>query len=428
VNLIRKLKLISADYYIELLICVALIALAFVLDSPTQIFSNYIKINISRSVLVTDYVALAGIGATLLNAAIQGLLGLILLIRSKTASRGIVLAAIFITIGFSLFGKNLFNTAPIVLGVWIYTKVKKIKFSEVSTTALFSGTIAPIVSEVAFLNEGFNPLNIIAAYAAGVFIGFIFPIIAESAKRMHQGYCLYNGGIAGGFISTFFVGALRSMGIEVLPEHFWDTSHTLFLAVFAYVLGTALIVYGLLKDKPVNALKKFMQLVNERDINNSDYLIKYGNTCYINIGIMCVAMTTVILILNIPINGPILGGILTVTGFAAAGKNPTNCLPIMFGSILAAHFNHLDLTASGNALSILFSLGLAPVCTKHGWICGIIVGFFHNSVAIFIGHLNGGMNLYNNGFAEGFVAITIVPLIIFVQGYFKKSKNNISDN
>ena len=423
-NFIRKYKLLPADYYIVLIICVSLTVLAFVLDSPVRILENYIKLNTSRSVLVTDYIALAGIGATLLNAAIQGFLSLVLFLRSKTKPSGLILAAIFITIGFSLFGKNLFNTAPLVLGVLLYSKFKKIKFSEVSATAMFSGTIAPIVSEIAFLNEGLNAVNIIAAYAVGIFIGFIFPIVAESAKHMHQGYCLYNSGIAGGFISTFFVGILRSMSIEVLPEHYWDTSHTLFLAVFVYILGTAFIIFGFFKEKPVNAFKKFIQLINDKDFTNKDYLNTYGSGCYINIGVMCVAMTSVILILNIPINGPVLGGILTVTGFAAAGKNLKNSLPIMFGSILAAHFNHLDLAASGNALSILFSLGLAPVCTKHGWICGIIVGFFHNSVAIFIGNLNGGMNLYNNGFAEGFVAITIVPLIIFVQDFIQKRKES----
>jgi hypothetical protein len=187
-----------------------------------------------------------------------------------------------------------------------------------------------------------------------------------------------------------------------------------------YILGAALIVYGVIADTPLTAFAKFKQFLNEKDIRDRDYLVEYGNTCYINIGVMCIVFTSVVLLLKIPINGPTMGGILTVTGFAAVGKDLKNTVPILLGSILAAHLNHLELTASANALAILFSAGLAPICGKYGWHWGFCVGFLHVSVAIFIGQLNGGMNLYNNGFAEGFVAITVVPLIVLAKELFHK--------
>jgi hypothetical protein len=52
----------------------------------------------------------------------------------------------------------------------------------------------------------------------------------------------------------------------------------------------------------------------------------------------------------------------------------------------------------------------------------MVVGFLHVSVAIFIGQLNGGLNLYNNGFAGGFVVITIVPVIVYFKELFEKNK------
>jgi hypothetical protein len=75
-------------------------------------------------------------------------------------------------------------------------------------------------------------------------------------------------------------------------------------------------------------------------------------------------------------------------------------------------------------LAILFSTGLAPIAGKYGWHWGMIAGFVHVSVAIIIGDLNGGMNLYNNGFAGGFVAITAVPLIEFFKVLWSSRKKN----
>jgi hypothetical protein len=413
---------IPADYFIAGCICVLFVVIAFVMDTPLQIFYGYLKINASRSVLITDYIALAGLSAALVNSAIQGFLVLFLLVINKRYPDGKIIAAFFLTIGFSLFGKNMFNTVPIMLGVWLYAKFYNKKFSELMVQVMGSGTIGPLVSELAFLNENFSLPRIIIAYGVGLFVGFIFPKVVEAVKRMHRGHCLYNSGIAGGFIATFFVGLLRSAGIDILPERYWDTSHSSFLAFLAYSVSIALIIYGIARETPKKVFRRFMELLNERDENDNDFFAKYGSTCYINIGIMCIVTTSLMLSLGIPINGPVLGGILTVAGFAAAGKHLKNTIPILAGSLIAAHFNFLDRNYPLNSLAILFSTGLAPVCGKYGMLAGIIVGFFHVSVAIFIGDLNGGLNLYNNGFAGGFIAITIVPLISSFKRLFARAK------
>ena len=415
---------ISVDYSIIFCICVFFILLAFIFDTPSRIIKDFYTINTSRSVLITDYIALAGIGAALVNLAVTCLFCLFLLIINKREANGRIIAALFVTMGFSLFGKNLFNMLPLLFGIWIHAKVKKVKFKEVIVQAIMSATIAPIVSEVAFLNDDITLLRIALAYAIGMFVGFIFPVVAEAAKRMHRGYCLYNSGVAGGFIATLFVGLLKSTGTFITPEHFWSTSHTVLLAVFAYTMSIALILFGIAADRPVNAFTKFKQLINEKDVRDIDFLVKYGNTCYINIGIMCIISTSIVLLIGIPLNGPVMGGIFTISGFSASGKHLKNSLPILLGSVLATYLNHLEMASPLNALAILFSAGLAPISGKHGWYCGIIVGFLHVSVAIFIGNLNGGLNLYNNGFAEGFLAITIVPLIVFFKEVLTRKKGS----
>jgi len=413
---------IPADYYLIMLICSSFVVLALCMDAPMDIIRNYYRLNISRSVLVTDYTALAGIGATLVNSAVSGFLCLFMLIIKKRSPNGKIMAALFLTMGFSLFGKNLFNTLPLYVGVWLYAKTCRIKGRDMLVTAMLSATIAPLISEIAFLNGTFSPARIVMSYAVGLSVGFIFPIVADAARRMHKGFCLYNCGTAGGFIATFAVGLLKSFGIEILPENLWDESHTLFLASFAYIFAAIFIVYGFAADRPLNAVKKYFRLLGEKDENDDDYLTKYGAACYINIGVLCVLATTLMLLLKIPVNGPVLGGIFTVMGFAAAGKHLRNTAPILLGSVAAAYLNHYELAYSANVLAILFSTGLAPISGKFGWHWGIIAGFLHVSVAVFIGNLNGGLNLYNNGFAGSFVAITAVPVIVFIKGMPVKKK------
>ena len=411
------------DYYIVFIICVAFTIIAFCSDSPKELLFNYIKINTTRCVLITDYVALGGVGAALLNSAILGFINLYLVKLNKPQPNGKLMAGLYVTIGFSLFGKNLFNTLPIMAGVWLNSRANKKRFSDQIFRAMLSGTIAPIVSEVAFQGNTTSVIKIAVSYLIGIFIGFVFPIVIEAVKRMHRGYCLYNAGIAGGFIATFFVCLYRSLGYAVLPENYWDTSHTFFLAAIAYSIAGAMILYAIIREGPLKALRKYVQLLKECDHNDNDYFFKYRDTCYINIGVMCIVSTSLMLFLKIPINGPVLGGIFTVCGFAAAGKHLLNTIPVFAGSVAAAYFNHMDVTASLNSLAILFSTGLAPVTGKHGWYSGVAVGFLHVSVAIFIADLNGGLNLYNSGFAGGFVAITFVPMIVFLKETYHSHKH-----
>jgi len=42
---------------------------------------------------------------------------------------------------------------------------------------------------------------------------------------------------------------------------------------------------------------------------------------------------------------------------------------------------------------------------------GLLAGFLHSSVALNVGIVYGGMNLYNNGFAGGLVAGFLLPIL-----------------
>lgn len=61
-----------------LIVFIVLFALAFIFDSPEEIFNGYINILQSPSVLISDYLCIGGLGATLFNVATIMLLNLAL--------------------------------------------------------------------------------------------------------------------------------------------------------------------------------------------------------------------------------------------------------------------------------------------------------------------------------------------------------------
>ena len=59
----------------------------------------------------------------------------------------------------------------------------------------------------------------------------------------------------------------------------------------------------------------------------------------------------------------------------------------------------------------IFAMMLCAITNAYGWKGGLIVGFVHTSMVLNIDVLHGGLNLYNNGFSGGLVAMMIIPLL-----------------
>ena len=62
-------------------------------------------------------------------------------------------------------------------------------------------------------------------------------------------------------------------------------------------------------------------------------------------------------------------------------------------------------------IAAVFAVGLAPIAGQFGVLAGIVAGMLHSAIVMYTGQMYGGLNLYNNGFSCGWVAIMMVPLI-----------------
>lgn len=397
--------------YISFIIfaCIMLTA-AFIFNTPAEILYGNMVILISPANLITDYFEIANIGAALLNATIMVVQAIIIIKKSKQHISGLLIASIFTLAGFSLFGKNLYNSTPIILGVFAYAKFRKIPFNKLMPIALFGTALGPLVSEVTF-NFG---LSIIQGMLLGVLVGFIsgffIPVLAQHFMNFHKGFSLYNIGFTAGIVATLCTALFRSIGYEVETVYLVSRGNNMQLSIFLFLLFGTILIFGLLSNQW--SFKGYGALMKESGRGRNDFTEKYGQgLVYINIALLGIVFTTYILVVGGELNGPTIGGVFTVAGFGAAGKHLKNVLPILLGVFLVSYFSVHDVKSTAALLAVLFGTTLAPISGYYGPVAGVIAGGLHMSFAANLSFLNAGMNLYNNGFSGGFIAAIILPIL-----------------
>ncbi len=409
---------LKKPYNVLWIITIYTFIFAFVSDSFYNITTGLYKIISSRGVLITDYIAVGGVGATLVNAALTGVLILIIYYKLQLKLNGSLIMAYWLCFGFSFFGKNVLNMIPIIVGGYLYSKYKKEDFMWYSLTAILSTTLAPIINEFYYINVfPYAILNMIFAIAIGVLIGFVMIPIAINTMKAHSGFNLYNVGFAAGILGILVMGTLRSFGAELPPQQLhWSTEYTTLLTVYTLIISLFLIFIGFfLADEPMKHLGKIYKSSGRLV---SDYYIQHKESTYINMGALGVYSIIFIHILKGDINGPTIGGIFTILGFGCFGKHIRNVFPVMCGATLAGFLSQWEVASPSIILGILFSTAVAPIAGtfstkvwKIPFNDGIIAGMLHIFVVTNVGSVHGGLNLYNNGFAAGFVAMILVPII-----------------
>jgi len=409
----KRIEIITFSILLTVLI------LAFTLEPVNQMLAGYKNILISPSVLLTDYLLVGGLAATLFNVFVTIFVNLVLLKFLKVKITGSVFACLLTIAGFSFFGKNFFNALPMYLGVYFYTLATKTHYKDHIPVILLSSGISPVVS---FLIFGLGlPLGwgIVIGISVGILIGFILPGFNVYTLKFHQGYNLYNTGFSMGVISMFITGILGSFNLIIPRGTEVDNSYHSQLLIAIMILSSIFIILAFIDNPKV--LKKYHMILKESGKLVTDFVEIGGKDATIlNIGIMGLLCIVLIKVINIQISGPVMGAVLTVLGFSALGKHPLNSIPVMLGAIIAIEITPYEWTI-GTTLSVLFVTGLAPIAGKFGIIAGIIAGFIHLLVTPLALDFQGGFDLYNNGFAAGFVAAVLVPVF----NTLKKSKNHI---
>lgn len=394
---------------------------AFYYGTPAEIWEGMKVIVLSRDALITDYFELAGMGAAFFNAGLIMSLCIFLLEMEKIPYTGFTLAAFFINAGFALWGKNIVNVLPIILGVWLYAKVQGMPFARYVYTALFATCLGPFVTEMAYLLPFSKIPNLIGAVLIGIFIGFAMPPLASHTASMHMGYSLFNVGFAAGILAFVMFCVLKSVGIESATVSIWKEGWdpvllvgSMFYFVITFIIGV------ILEHGRMDGIIKIMRHPGRAV---ADFVMMDGpGTTLMNMGLMGLVSETYIIIVHADLNGPILGSIMTVFGFAAFGAHLRNFLPVMAGVCLSTLFTNYELHSPGMLIASLFVVGISPIAGQFGPIVGILAGMLHACIVSCTSVLYGGLNLYNNGFSAGWVAVIMIPLIESFMTHFEIRK------
>jgi len=394
-------------------ICASLFVFAFLNDSPMDILKGMITIVRHPAGLIADNFAVAGVGATFFNAGAVMAIALLLFELLKVRITGPGIACVLLCAGFSMFGKDIVNIWPIIGGVFLYAKRQEDRFDKYIYNALYGTALAPLITEIYLIRCDW--ITLIGAIFTGLLIGFIIPPLSTYCLRVHQGYSLYNVGFSAGLIGTLVVAILRSFGYMPESQMVWSYETHWLVIGYLLLLFAALFLLGWYFNDW--KLEPMLRIHRHSGRLMSDFVLMDGlPPVLMNMGVLGIASVLFILLTGGEINGATIGGLFTIVGFGAFGKHLKNVLPIIIGVYLGSVLKVWNIHDPSVQLAALFGTCLAPIAGQYGWKYGIVAGFLHSSMVLSIGAFHGGLNLYNNGFSAGMVALILIPLIESIKG------------
>ena len=416
-------KQMNRQYYYLFGLSVMLMLLAFIIESPQSLVSGMMTILVSPSQLFTDYMEIASVGSTLLNVAIMLGISIYSYKKLEIPLNGTVIGSLGMLAGFSFFGKNLFNSIPFMIGVWIYTKVTKQNYRNYVIVGLFGSALGPLISFLAFSGVLPQGWSVLIAYALGIFIGFILPQLSTQFLGFHQGFSLYNVGFTAGIIGMVVLGFMNAFGIEVETRTLASTQSPLILYQLLIGFCVILIVtsfYLHFKKKEKYHFKLLLKLSGRLP---SDF-VEMTNmaTVTLNMSIIGFILLGYVLMNGGQLNGPIVGSIIGVMSFGAFGNQVKNTVPVLVGIMIGSYLTGVEPTSTSALIAAIFGTTLAPVSGYYGPFAGMIAGFVHITLVSHVVVMHGGLNLYNNGFAGGFVAAVLVPIFEIFEGIRQEMK------
>lgn len=388
------------------------------IQSPTSLLSGYWIILLSPSNLITDYFEIGGIGATFVNVGSLTLANTIFVHKNATKITGPLFAAILTVMGFSFFGKNLYNSIPFLLGTFLYSKFSQTPIANLLLGALFSSALSPVVSLITFGQGLPLYLGMPIGISVGILIGFIIHPVSASFLRFHQGFNLYNIGFTSGVIGLILTAIMRVFELPVTYDIDSRQVSSPVVTLFFVLFSALLFLSGfILNNYSFNGYRKLNKATGQLI---SDFVIEFGTPLTLmNMGILGLSAIGYVHLVGGYLEGAVVGGVLTVVGFASFGKHLRNVMPVILGIYFMQIFMHIDNPHSTSSLlAALFGTTLAPIAGHYGWFAGIVAGVLHAAVVNNTGNAHAGLNLYNNGFAGGFVAAFLVPIFDIVKEKF----------
>lgn len=387
------------------------IVVGLFLQPVATVFPGLLRLMTGPDFLITDYFVVGGIGSAFMNAGLLTLFCIGLTYILGLDMEGHTITSVCLVFGFGLFGKNLMNVWSILTGTVVYALYHNTNLTRYLYVGFYGTALAPIITQILHIESLSLPVRMALGSLIGIMIGFVLPPLATHVRHAHKGYSLYNVGFACGIIATIIVSVQKSFGIEVEFRTIWYEGGNLMFGTVLLVFFVGMMLFPLVV-RGREIFRQYWRILKSTGAGGTDYVREEGFfVTGFNMGVNGVFATLFVLLVGGELNGPTIGGIMTIVGFGSTGKHIRNSLPIMLGVFLASLVKDWSITEPAPLLALLFCTTLAPVAGEFGVVVGIIAGFLHSSVVMNVGSVYAGMNLYNNGFAGGLVAAFLVPVV-----------------
>ncbi len=193
-------SVLSTDYHMLLLIGLSLVFLSYIgigylINGGS--FKGYGRVFHYTGRGFSHFIEDLGYGVAYMNIGAMGLISIIYVLIVQAKFNGPIAAGIITAAAFASFGKNPQNSIPVMLGIFLGSKlpIYTTNSTSVVISALFGTTLAPI-------SGAYGPL-------AGLVAGMMHIIIAPNLVLTHGGMHLYNNGFSGGFVAMLLAPTLE---------------------------------------------------------------------------------------------------------------------------------------------------------------------------------------------------------------------------
>jgi len=425
----NKIKNLNESSFLKLFmgfISACFVIAAFLMPDRGSAFTGLWQIMSQPGKITTNYFHLGGYAATFLNMGLVGFICLGLFIVLKGNANNVSSLAFLLTVGFSSWGITVLNVWFTFAGVILYYLVKKEKLSGACNAMMFSTGIAPLITDLLVRYPsaevvGFNAAGLLVTVLVGLFIGFMLPAGLGHAPAVHKGFDIYSAAVPVCFLAFFLNATLyKTIGVD-LPGTATDmtVANQAIVNIFCILVFGACVILALAMGCKPGA---YVKLLTAKDhVGNISGTM--GKEVYLmNVGVFGLFILAYYNLIGASFNSVTFGIIFCMLCTANSGSHPGNVWPIMLGYVVGSFgFSFLSGLAGGNyamainaqaiAIGLCFANGLSPICSKYGWLAGMVSAVMHFLLVTSVPNMHGGFCLYNGGFTAAVICVLLVPVL-----------------
>lgn len=199
-----------------------------------------------------------------------------------------------------------------------------------------------------------------------------------------------------------------------------DSNRFLFCTMLA--IAVLLTAFAIILQPDASLFSGFWKIQTSHVALITDPIIIGGvGAALLNASALLLTSTMMIRLQKMPFTGLTIACLCMMAGFALLGKNLLNSFPILLGGFFYACYRRepfskytytsLFATCLSPLVSFLLVDGASPTRYVSLMLCGMAIGFAMPAVAAYTVRIHQGYNLYNVGFAAGFVGLSMVSIL-----------------